>query len=140
MEDQSTGRGMPRWGRLLLIALAVVAVAGLIWRQLPSGTYATDLSRIGAGRPVVVLAQDPNFAGGLAVMELLNKVRGDYAERVEFLVAPLVLPEGRAFGERHAVGDGSVLLFAADGSRVGVLPHPKTTDELRRALNQAFGW
>jgi hypothetical protein len=32
-----------------------------------------------------------------------------------------------------------VLLFAADGRRVGVLHQPQSADELRRALAQAFG-
>jgi hypothetical protein len=88
---------------------------------------------------VLVLAHDTNYVGGAEVMELMNGIRGDYAERVDYLVAHLALPDAQAFAARHAARDGTVLLFAADGRRVGMLYQPQSADELRRALAQAFG-
>jgi hypothetical protein len=105
----------PRWSKPALSLLFVAIVASLIWSQLPGAAYPTDLSRIGAGRPALVLAHDANHVGGMEVMELMNAVRPDYAERVEFLVAHLGMADGRAFAERHAAADGTVLLFATDG-------------------------
>lgn len=128
-----------RWRKLLFVTLFLGLIGGLIWNQLPRGAYPTDLSRIGAGRPAVVLAQDANYLGGMEVMELMNVVRGDYAERVEFLVAHLGLQQAREFAKLHAASDGTVLLFAGDGRRVSVLHQPRSVGELRLALDQAFG-
>lgn len=129
----------PRWIKWPLILLAVGLVGALLWRQLPGAGYVTDLSRVGAGRATLVLAKDGNFVGGAEVMDLMNGLRADYAGRVDFLVAPLALPDARAFAERHAARDGTVLLFAGDGRRVGMLHQPRSQDELRRALTEAFG-
>lgn len=119
---------------------AVVAAAGmLVWSQLPKGSYPTDLSTIGQGQPVLVLAMDSSFVGGAAVMELLNDIRHDFADSVHFRVASMALPNGQAFAQQHQVGDGAVLLFNARGQRVAVLHTPQTQDELRQALQQALG-
>jgi hypothetical protein len=129
----------PRWLKWPLILLALAAVGTFLWQALPGAGYPTDLSRIGAGRPVLVLAHDNNSIGSAEVMEMMNGIRADYAGRVDFLVAPLALPHAQAFAERNAARQGSVLLFAEDGRRVGVLHMPESVDELRRALAQAFG-
>lgn len=129
----------PRWSKWLLTLLVVAAVGSLIWSQLPRGAYPTDLSRVGAGKPALVLAHDANFAAGMAVMELMNVIRDDYAGEVEFLVAHLGMQDGHAFASRHAARDGSVLLFSADGELVDTLHQPQTVDALRQALAQAFG-
>jgi len=128
-----------RWLKLPLILLGIAVVGVLLWRQLPGAAYLTDLSRVGAGRATLVLAQDNNFVSGAEVMELMNGIRADYAGRVDFLVAPLALADAQAFAERHAARDGTVLLFASDGRRVGVLHQPRSQAELRRALAEAFG-
>jgi hypothetical protein len=129
----------PRWSKWLVTVLVVAAVGSLIWSQLPRGAYPTDLSRVGAGKPALVLAHDANFAAGMAVMELMNVIRDDYAGEVEFLVAHLGMQDGRAFASRHAASDGSVLLFSAEGELVDTLRQPQTVDALRQALAQAFG-
>jgi len=141
MNDETIRRAGPgpKWRKFLLTALFLGLVGGFIWNQLPSGAYPTDLSRIGAGRPAVVLALDTNYVGGMEAMELMNVIRGDYAERVEFLVAHLGMADAREFVRLHAATDGTVLLFAGDGRRVGVLHQPRSVGELRQALTQAFG-
>lgn len=128
----------PSWQKWLATLFVVAGVGALIWSQLPRGAYPTDLGRIGAGRPALVLAQDANFAAGMAVMEIMNVVRSDYPD-VEFLVAHLGLPEGQAFSRRYAAGDGAVTLFSASGERVATLHPPQSADELRQALDAAFG-
>ena len=144
MNEATTGRTgrtgiAPGWRKVLFVMLFLGLVGGFVWNQLPSGAYPTDLSRIGAGRPAVVLAHDANYVSGMEVMELMNVVRGDYADRVEFLVAHLGMQDARDFASLHAAGDGTVLLFTGDGRRVSVLHQPRTVDELRQALVLAFG-
>ena len=72
-------------------------------------------------------------------MELMNVIRADYEGRVDFLVAHLALDEAQVFAARHGASDGTVLLFSGDGQRVGLLRHPQTIEELRGALDRAFG-
>lgn len=141
MTEQPTpsDRSVSPWRRRLTVTAALVAVGSLVWNQLPKGSYPTDLSRIGQGQAALVLAIDSNYSGGASVMELLNAVRHDFADSVQFLVASLALPNGQAFADQHQAGDGTVLLFDAKGQRVAVLHAPKTQDELRKALRQALG-
>ena len=136
--QSAAGRG-PRWLKWPLILLVLAAVGAFLWQALPRGAYPTDLSRIGSGRPVLVLAHDQNYVSGAAVMELLNQVRPEYADRVDFLVAHLAMDDAQAFARRHQAGDGTVLLFNGAGQRVAVLHHPQSRDEVRSALAQAFG-
>jgi len=132
-------RNSSPWRRRLIVAAAIVALGSLVWNQLPKGSYPTDLSRIGQGQAVLVLTMDNNYTGGASVMELLNDVRHDFADSVQFVVASLALPNGQTFAKQHQVGDGTVLLFDAKGRRVAVLHTPQTQGELRQVLQQALG-
>lgn len=132
-------RDRPRWVKPLTILALLAATVALLWQALPGAGYPTDLTRIGSGRPALVLAHDSNYVGSATVMELMNDIRADYDGRVDFLVAHLSLENAQAFAARHGASDGTVLLFSGDGQRVGLLRHPQSTDELRRALAQAFG-
>lgn len=117
----------------------LLVMGALIWSQLPKGSYSTDLKRVGVGRPAVVLTQDANYITGAEVMELLNEVRKQHGDRVEFLVAHLALEEAQRFAQVHDSYDGTVLFFTADGRRVGMLRDPKSVDELNQAIRKAFG-
>jgi len=128
-----------RWRNRLFTILFIVGVSSFIWSQLPDGSYPTDLSKIGTGRPTLVLAHDSNYSGGMEVMYLMNEIRDDYTGRVDFLVAHLGMADGQEFARRHGARDGVVLLFSGDGRNVSVLNQPQSIDELRLALNQAFG-
>jgi thioredoxin-like negative regulator of GroEL len=129
----------PWWLKWQVILLFVIGVCAFLWQALPGAGYSKDLTRVGAGQPVLVLAHDTNAVGSAEVMELMNGIRADYAGRVEFLVAHLALPDAQAFAARHGVGQGTVLLFAADGRRVATLVMPKSADTLRSALALALG-
>ncbi|TNF61864.1 MAG: hypothetical protein EP306_05275 [Burkholderiales bacterium] len=118
-----------------LIGMAIVAgVLALIWSQLPRSPYSTDLTRIGQGQPALVLAYDIQSMGGMAVMEMMDDLRGAYAERIAFLVAPLGAPHGRAFGQSFGAVNGTVVLFSAKGAAVETLHLPASTAELQKAL------
>jgi hypothetical protein len=127
------------WTKFLITLLIIGGVGGFIWTKLPSGAYPTDLSRIGSGQPTLVLAYDMNYAGGMAVMELMNEIRADYAGKVDFLVAHLGMAEGQAFANKHGASDGTVMLFTGDGKPGGKLYQPQSVDALRQALNDALG-
>ncbi|MFO7542576.1 MAG: hypothetical protein R6W97_07190 [Thiobacillus sp.] len=130
-------KGLPRWGKGLIYGFIVVAVGALIWSQLPRGAYPTDLTRVGNGLPALVLAYEIDSSGGMEVMALLDEIRSEYADRVEFLVASLSLPDGHAFAQRHGAVNGTVMLFSGTGSHLQTMHQPGSTDELRQALDSA---
>jgi hypothetical protein len=136
--SRTAPKAFPRWARVVITVLVLLAGGALILSQLPRGAFPTDLSRIGQGQPVLVLARDISFVAGGEVMDLMTRIRPEYAGRVEFLVAHLGHPEGQAFARRFDARDGSVILFAGDGSLRLQLLAPQTADELRRALDTAF--
>lgn len=134
MTAPHSAKGRPRWGKWLLYIAVFGAVAVLIISQLPRGAYPTDLTRVGAGKPALVLAYDIQSSGGMTVMGLLDTVRGEYADRVEFLVAPLGEPNGQDFAERYRAISGSVMLFSGTGTHVRTIHNAPDADVLRQAL------
>lgn len=128
------GSTIPRWGKLLITLVVIVAAGALIFTQLPRGAFSTDLARIGQGTPALVVARDINFLAGAEVMDVLNTLRPEYGDRLELLAAHLGRPEGQAFARRHGMRDGTVVVFAADGTRLAALDAPRTPAEVRKAL------
>lgn len=131
-------KSLPRWAKWLAYLGFFAAVGALVWTQLPRGAYPTDLTRIGAGRAALVLAYDINSLGGMTVMALMDELRSEYADRVEFLVADLGVPAGQAFAQRHGAGSGTVVLLAEDGSHLHTLHLPANSQVLREALDAAL--
>jgi hypothetical protein len=122
-----------------LITLTVVGlVAALVWSQLPRSPYPTDLTRLGQGRPALVLAYDIESMGGMEVMAMMDTLRPRYADRIDFLVAPLGAPEGRAFGRRHDAVNGTVVLFSSAGAVLHKVDLPRTTGDLERLIEGAL--
>jgi hypothetical protein len=128
-------QGMPRKTKWLIYLAISSLVIALIWSQLPRSPYPTDLTRIGQGQPTLVLAYDIQSMGGMAVMGMMDDLRGEYAERIDFLVAPLGAPNGHAFGERYDAINGTVVLFSAKGAAVNTLHLPENTAALQKALD-----
>lgn len=116
----------------------VLLAGAFIWQQLPKGSYPTDLSRIGQGQVALVLTMDGNFMAGMEMMPVLDTLRGEFGDQVQFLVASMGLPEGQAFARSHQTRDGSVALFDARGAPVLVLHGPRSAAELRQALQLAL--
>lgn len=128
------GQGMPRRATALITIAIIIAATALIYTQLPKGALSTDLSRIGQGAPALVVARDINYVAGGEVMDLMVAMRPHYGDRLEFRVAHLGRPEGQDFARRYSARDGTVVLFAADGSRLTSLHAPQTEAEIRGAL------
>jgi hypothetical protein len=123
-----------RLRKWLIYTALSIGVLTLVWSQLPRSPYSTDLSRIGQGQPALVLAYDIQSMGGMAVMGMMDDLRGEYADRIAFLVAPLGAPQGEAFGRRFNLDNGSVVLFSAKGTAVNTVHLPADTAALKLAL------
>jgi hypothetical protein len=126
--------GLPRLAKWSIYGVIAALVGVLAWSQLPRGPYSTDLARIGQGRPAIVLAYDIQTMGGMEVMAMMDTLRPNYRDRVEFLVAALGAPEGQAFGQRHRAVSGTVVLFSEAGIPVRTLHGPANAAELQQAL------
>ena len=128
-------QGKPRLRKWLIYLAITALVLALVWSQLPRSPYSTELTRIGQGQPALVLAYDIQSMGGMAGMGMMDDLRGAYADRIAFLVAPLGAPNGQAFGQQHDAVNGTVVLFSASGAAVDKLHLPASTEELQQALD-----
>lgn len=116
-----------------VIAMFIVAAVML----LPKG-FKSDLSVIGQGSPVVVLAHNKDSVQSLNLMSMLNKVRADYEGQMEFRVVDNGTPQGRAFISKQQVNLGALLLFGPDGTRQRVVSGINNEELLRSTLDTAF--
>jgi hypothetical protein len=130
---------LPRLVKGLIYLLVAGLVAALVWSQLPRVAYSTDLTRIGQGRPAMVLAYDIKSMGGMEVMAMMDALHPAFDDRIDFLVAPLGAPHGQAFGERHGAVNGTVVFFSAAGAAVGTLHFPFEATVLQQALEGMVG-
>jgi hypothetical protein len=126
------------WKKGLIYFIVLGLSAVLIWTQLPDRPYPTDLNLVGKGKPAIVLVYDVNTAGGMMVMELLKPLREEYDGQVEFLVASMGLPDGRAFAQHYRISSGAVVFFSADSSQNFTVRAPDNTEELRLILERTM--
>ncbi|MBI2778550.1 MAG: hypothetical protein HYX62_02000 [Gammaproteobacteria bacterium] len=127
------------WSKWLTLLLIIAALAFVVVK-LPRG-FSEDLSVIGQGKNVVVVVHDKEGVQSMNLMSMVNKVRGEYADRIEFRVADANTREGLAFAEKHQASSASLILFARDGRRLGVVngeSGAQDQDALRRALDEAL--
>src|SRR5262245_40071363 len=83
--------------RSSLITLGIIAALLVIaFMMLPKG-FSDDLSRIGQGVDVVVLTHNKEAVQSQELMTLMNKIRMDYAGRIEFLAVDIDTDPGKAF-------------------------------------------
>lgn len=115
----------------VLVALAAVGYFLTMGSGKPIGT---DLSVIGKGKPVLVLAYENYSPAGGNALNSLRKVRSDYDSRLEFAVADLGTPQGRAFADRHQLHDGQALFLNQNGQPVQVTGIPTDEQELRKRI------
>ncbi|VAW44722.1 hypothetical protein MNBD_GAMMA04-60 [hydrothermal vent metagenome] len=126
------------WKKWLIYTFVLGASAILIWTQLPQSPYPTDLNRIGAGQPAVVLIYDVNSSGGMTVMKLLEPLREKYGDQVQFLVASMGLPDGRDFARHYKISSGAVVFFLGDATHSSTVRAPESTEDLREALKKVL--
>jgi hypothetical protein len=74
----------------------------------------------------------------MTVMKLMDELRGEYADRVEFLVADLGVPAGQAFAQRHGAGSGTVVMLSDTGLHLRTLHLPANSQVLREVLDTAL--
>ncbi|GKT12050.1 MAG: hypothetical protein ISEC1_P1024 [Thiomicrorhabdus sp.] len=132
-------KSFPLWAKWLISIIIFSAAAVLIVKQLPGGgAFSTDLTRIGQGQPAMVVVYDVNSLDGKQVMELLEDLRGEYKDRVQFLVADLGTPDGRSFARHYKGVSGSVIVLKADGYHMRTMHRPESTALLHQVVRGAL--
>ena len=95
----------------------------------------TDLSVIGQGKPVLVLAYENFSPTSGEALDSLREVRAEYEPRMQFVVADLGTPQGRAFADRFGVDDGQTVFLKPDGQVLLVTRIPSDEQALRTLLD-----
>jgi len=129
---------MSRKTQIIITLVTVLAASVLIFSQLPTQGYSTDLSEIGQGEPAVVLGFQNHSPQGIAAMDQLNKVRNSY-DGTRFLVADLLTDEGEALAQTYDARDGHMAIFDGDGVHISSHPVPDNETDLRELIDRAFG-
>ena len=119
----------------LLIAIAVAGLLSILILLLPKG-FKGDLSLIGNGKFSAVLIFDKNLVGTSQMMELLNDVRSDYEDQVQFLAVDVATPTGQNFIRNERVGILDLLIFGQSGTRQEVISGGLNETQLRSLLDR----
>ena len=123
--------------KILAVIAAVLAALFAVGYFLILGVgkpIGTDLSVVGRGKPALVLAHENFSPTGGDALNRLREIRSDYDARLEFVVADLGTPRGRAFAERHGLFDGRAVFLTRDGEPLRVTDVPADERELRDRL------
>jgi hypothetical protein len=104
--------------------LALVAVGYFVTLGVVK-PISTDLSVVGQGKPVLVLAYENFSPAGADAL---------YESRLDFVVADLGTPQGRAFANRYRLVDGQAVFLKQDGQALRVTSIPADERELRNRL------
>lgn len=121
----------------LLTIAVIIVLLGLISTQLPKA-FKDDLSRVGAGVSTAVLIHNRNGVQSLDFMSLVDQVRSDFEDHVEFLIADVDTDSGRKFMQTQQINDIGLALFSPDGTRLRVLAATFDEAVLRATLSSAF--
>ena len=112
-----------------------VGILGYLVAMSGGKPIGTDLSIIGQGKPVLVLAYENFSPRGGDALNRLRKVRSDYDSRLDFVVADLATPKGHAFASRYKLVDGQAVFLSAEGQPLNITFIAADEGELRSRLN-----
>ena len=115
-------------------SLAALVALGYFLTTGVGKPIGTDLSVIGQGKPVLVLAYENYSPAGGDALNRLRQIRSDYDSRLDFVVADLGTPQGRAFANRYQLGDGQAVFLKQDGQPLQVTSISPDERELRDHL------
>jgi len=120
------------------ITLGLVMVITLFAISLLPKGFSGDTSLIGKGKPVLLLVHEDNILQSGETMVVMNQIRNEYANRLEFVVADINTPEGRAFANTNGFMATALALYAANGQHLKTLYAAQTADSLRQELDVIF--
>ena len=133
--DVGDGTTMVKIMAVITVSLAALIVIGYVLMMGGGKPIGTDLSVIGQGRPVLALAYENFSPAGGDALNRLRQVRSDYDSQLDFVVADLGTPHGRAFASRHQLVNGLAVFLKPDGQPLRVTSISADEKELRGGLD-----
>ncbi len=121
---------------MTIVALVAVGALGYFVTTGVVKPVSTDLSVIGQGQPVLVLAYENFSPTGGAALDRLREIRDEYEPRLRFVVADLGTPQGRAFANRFGLNDGETVFIGPDGEAVVIAHHAGEVGDLRTLIDE----
>ena len=123
--------------RLTISTVAIALIAGLMYFVLTGvgRPMSTDLSIVGQGKPVLVLAHENFSPTSGEALHRLRDVEKEFESRLSIVIADLGIPEGQAFAQRHGLGDGQALFLNKDGQAIQITAVTADENALRDQLN-----
>ncbi len=118
-----------------IASLAALLGLGYLFITGIGKPVSTDLSVIGQGKPVLVLVYENYSPTSGDALNRLNQVMNDYESRLDFVVADLGVPQGRAFADRYKLGNGQAMFLKPDGKPLRATSIPADERELRSQLD-----
>jgi hypothetical protein len=115
-------------------SLLALATLGYFLTMSGGKPIGSDLSIIGQGKPVLVLAYENYSPTGGVALNRLRRISSDYDSQLDLVVADLGTPDGRAFANIHLLFDGQAVLLKRNGQPLGVMSIPADEKELRSRL------
>ena len=134
----STTAQRSKWPRIITLTLVVVILFVAV-SLLPRG-FSGDTSVIGQGTNALVLIHDDNLLQSGETMVVMNKIRDEYVDRLEFIVADINTPDGRTFANTHNLMPPALVFFSGNGQRLKTLYEGQTVESLQRELSTNFGY
>jgi hypothetical protein len=112
------------------VSLVALFALGYLLTVGVAKPISTDLSVIGQGKPVLVLAYENFTPTGGDALNRLRQVRSEYDSRLDFVVADLGTPQGKAFANRYQLVNGQALFMKQDGQPLRITSIPTDEQEL----------
>lgn len=126
-------RNVLRMVRNVSIGAVVLSAGGWVFAQDVQRTIELqDLSAVGNGIPTVVQVHDPHCPVCQALQkEMLKAAKHFDAGTLQFRVANIRTPEGKALADRHGVPHITLLMLDGDGELQDLLQGLRERDILR---------
>ncbi|HLT64123.1 MAG TPA: hypothetical protein VKZ92_06325 [Pseudohongiella sp.] len=122
----------------LSTVLGMIVIVAVLWQILPREKFSSNTDLVGQGKPVMVMLRDPALTAGPLVMEYMQTVYPEYEDQMVFLVVHTTNRIGADFQNEQGVTDGQLVLFDADGRRLGRANPPDSAETLRRFINRTL--
>ena len=103
------------WSAAVVAVITVLFASNYFIQPISS-----DLSAVGQGQPSLVMAYENFSPVSGAMLNQLNRIRQDYQGVMNFAVAELGTPEGKAFARQYNISNGLAVFISAEGEPLRV--------------------
>lgn len=129
--------GARHWWIRGATVLLIGGLMALVVLNLPR-SFGADLSKIGAGKPVLVFVYDPNLVVSNQQTIEMDNAREVLEQELHFVVADVGRPDAQQFMRQHQAARTQLLLFAADGNLLTRAESLMTAEQLLQLVSASI--